>query len=403
MFRIFFKLFIISLLITLVLPSCEEDFDLITEYKDQTIAYAFLKHQDPWGWPTENSDTNWIVVNKAFLGEAKVDDMADVSDSVNYSNYDNIIVSLQRIETIDPKSNKIGNPIFLNYTTHYKEEGIFAQDNNIVFYTTEMLMDLIHAGTNPVPRPDDNFFYKLSIKKQGKEEVYATTKMIRGIYLGVPMSNIPEHRKINMASAFPNYKFIVKFKVNADARIYKFRIRTFYYEKRTNGNIYLDYVDYEHPLIITKEKHPIDAQELEVAVAPLSYYATIERKLHNTDNVEWRIAKTQNKTGLTESHSLLFTLGSQETYVYNQVTQPSDGIIQDKPSYTNITNGLGLFTSSWDYQRDKFSLTNASIDSLATSIGTQDLKFKNAASTSLENAKIKAEDVIITQRVLNLR
>ena len=403
MFRTFIKISIISLLIAISLTSCEEDFELNTEYKDQTITYAFLEHKDPWGWPTGDADTNWIVVNKAFLGEAKVDDMASVSDSVNYPDYNKIIVSLQRIETIDPKSKPIGNPIFLDYTTHFKKEGVFAQDNNIVFYTTEMLMDYRPLSASPSPQEDDVFFYKLSIKKQGKEEVYATTKMIRGIYLDVPMSNPPETRKINMASSFPNYKFSVKFMVNANARAYKFRIRTFYYEKRTNGNIYLDYVDYEHPLIITKEKHPIDAQKIEISVDPLSFYSSIERKLQNTDNVQWRIAKTQNKTGLTESHALMFTLGSQESYVYNQVTLPSDGIIQDKPTYTNITNGLGLFTSSWNYQRDQFAFTNPSLDSLSASVATKNLKFLNSASTSLENSKIKIADVTITQRVLDLR
>ena len=403
MFRFSIKLSVIIILISLTFTSCEEDFDLITEYKDQTVAYAFLKHNDPWFDKNGDPDTNWIVVNKAFLGEANVEDMASVSDSVNYPDYDQIKVSLQRIESIDPGSRKIGNPIILNYTTHYKEEGIFAQDNNIVFYTTEMLMNFRQLSSDPSPKPDDNYFYKLSIKKQGKDEVYATTKMIRGIYLGVPMSNIPKYRIINMASPVPNYTFNVKFKVNSDARVYKFKIRTFYYEKRTDGNIYLDYVDYEYPVIVTKEKYPIDAQELEVSVNPLAYYSSIERQLHNTDNVEWRMAKTKNKTGLIESHTLLFTLGSQETYVYNQVTQPSNGIIQDKPTYTNITNGFGLFTSSWDYQRDQFSFTPASIDSLSSSVTTQNLKFLNNASTSLENSKIKAEDVIITQRVLDLR
>ena len=73
------------LFIILLFSACEEDFDIVTDYKDQTVVYAFLNHQDPWNGPLEeNLDTNWIVVNKAFLGEANVYDMASVADSVNY-------------------------------------------------------------------------------------------------------------------------------------------------------------------------------------------------------------------------------------------------------------------------------------------------------------------------------
>ncbi len=367
------------ILSVLFLTSCEEDFDIVTEYKDQTVIYAFLEHKDPW---YSSRDTNWIVVNKAFLGEANVNDMASVSDSVNYSNYDEVEVSLQRINSIDPNSSKIGDPIILDYTTHYKDSGAFATDNNIVFYTTEALMQFQDVNRDPRPNEDESYFYKLSVKKPNKEEVYATLKMIRGIYEGRPMTTQPPYRSIQMSSFYPNYTFTVEFGSNRDARVYNFRIRSFYYEKRTDGNIYIDYVDYEHALLVTSKKIQEDSQEMEVNVSPLAYYSTFDRKLADTSGVVWRAIKIETSSERPETHALLFTLSSQETYVYNQITQPSDGIVQDKPTYSNITNGLGLFTSKWNFQRNQFAITSGTIDSLSTGVASKDLKFLDYASTA---------------------
>jgi len=389
------------ILFILVIPfftSCDEDFDTVTEYKDQTVVYAFLEHHDPW---SSTEDTNWVVVNKAFLGEANANDMASVADSVNYPNYDNIEVTLQRINSIDPESGPVGegqfnhDPIVLQYTTHYKDSGAFATDNNIVFYTTEPLMLFQDVSSNPRPDEDNPYYYKLSIKKPGKEEVYATTKIIRGIYEGRPMTIPESHREIQMASPFPNYTYSVEFGTNIDARVYEFRIRTYYYEKRTDGNIYIDYVDYVHPIVTTPSKNQERSIDMEINVAPLSYFSNFDRKLSDTSGVVWRILKTESGNPRNETHALLFTLGSQETYVYNQVTQPSNGIVQDKPTYTNITNGLGLFTSKWNYQKGNFGITGGTIDSLAIGVASKNLKFKTRDFTYRENSTMDKSSVIV--------
>ena len=393
------NIFFIGLIATLF-TACEEDFDLVTEYKDQTVVYAFLEHKDPWS--QTGMDTNWVVVNKAFLGEAKVSDMASVSDSVNYSNYDDFSVTLQRIKTIDPKSGPVSEstwnhePIVLHYTTHYKDTGAFATDNNVVFYTTKQLM--FHMDV-PRPEEDKSYFYKLSIKKDGKEEVYATTKILRGIddYSdgGILAASI-DRRVINMASAFPNYTFKVKLKSNLDARLYKFKIRTFYYEKRTDGKVYLDYVDYEHPMVTTREKNPSSPESMLISIDPLAWYSSFDKHLHNTDGVVWRAIKINSVGSFTETHALMFTIGSQETYVYNQVTMPSDGIVQEKPSYSNITNGIGLFTSKWNYYKNHYKYTSAgnyTLDSLANGVITKNLKFLDEDETGKKTSPLQASDI----------
>jgi len=373
------------ILLSFFWTACSDDFNLTTKYKDQTITYAFLEvyNSDRGG-----VDTNFVVVNKAFLGEKSVSEMATVADSVNYKNYDDIKVSLQRIESIDPNSKKIGDPIELAYIKHYKDTGFFATDNNIVFYTTQPLMLYKDVRTDPSPNGDQDYYYRLSILRPGQEEVYATTKMIRGIVEEIPLNLPKKQRKIQMVFAKSTATYNIKFQSNVDARIYDPRLRIYYYEKRTNGNIYLKHLDYHCAMLVSKDKEATLPQKMEVKIPPAAFYSKFGNSLANTENVVWRAVKLS-------SHIFLMTLGSQDTYVYKQVSAPSNGIVQEKPIYTNITNGLGLFTSKWNYQKGGFSLTDITIDSLSAGQYTKNLKFLDRRETYRIDGTIGNYDIIV--------
>ena len=68
---------LLLLVFFLILPSCEEDFDITAPYKDITIAYGLLDL---------NEDTVYVRINKAFLGDGNVLEMVEVEDSSVYVN-----------------------------------------------------------------------------------------------------------------------------------------------------------------------------------------------------------------------------------------------------------------------------------------------------------------------------
>ena len=43
--------------------------------------------------------------------------------------------------------------------------------------------------------------------------------------------------------------------------------------------------------------------------------------------------------------NLVYSAGGQEIYYYIDVNKPTSGLIQKKPEYSNIDNGLGVFSS----------------------------------------------------------
>ena len=59
----------------MMLYSCSTDVDLYADYKDITVVYGLLD---------SGKDTNYIKINKAFLGPGNALDIALIDDSCNY-------------------------------------------------------------------------------------------------------------------------------------------------------------------------------------------------------------------------------------------------------------------------------------------------------------------------------
>lgn len=79
-------------------------------------------------------------------------------------------------------------------------------------------------------------------------------------------------------------------------------------------------------------------------------------------------------TRTADSLRLVFTSGSDDFNTYIQLSQPSLGIDQDVPSFSDVKNGIGIFTSRHTQTKTK-TLAPALIDSLINSPTTASLNF----------------------------
>jgi hypothetical protein len=67
--------------------------------------------------------------------------------------------------------------------------------------------------------------------------------------------------------------------------------------------------------------------------------------------------------------------GSDDLATYISVSQPSNSIVQDKPFFTNVQGGAGVFASRATYWRPYLNISNNSLDSLVYSRKTCKLRF----------------------------
>ncbi|GAB4279280.1 MAG: hypothetical protein Kow0068_03230 [Marinilabiliales bacterium] len=343
----------------LIFSACSTDFDVNADWKDITVVYGLLDAKDT---------ANYVKINKCFLGDASAYDMAAISDS---SIYDSISVVI--------KSGKInsagvfeedGGYIFPYPTTEIdKDPGIFANDNNVLY-----------KFTNPL---DINKDYKIEIAVPGKSElVTAQTKLLNTDYI----YNSWTRQSLNL---YEDNSSELSWKSVEYGKVYEVVVRFHYIEVNQDNTREYKTIEWSQPAVTTKTTQ--QGEEIIIALSGNSFLGYVSNKIKNASDynpdVVMRVVEKTNDAGkLTDKVEILIYVGSEDLYTFMEVSAPSNTINQEKPSFTNISNGIGLFTSRSYVEINneellKIKISDKTIDALANSDITSDLKFEDAGGT----------------------
>jgi len=304
------KIYLILSVFAIVFTACETDFDVNAKWEEVTVVYGLLDAGD-------EKKTQKIKINKAFLGKMDALQMAQYADSVNFIP-NNLDVNIYRI-----KNGNIIDSIVLDTTIIIKDSlasngidpGIFSIDNNII-YTFE----------------NDNFLnsnseYELVIKnKVSGKVVTSTTNIISGFKFDMPssyqfgfVSNFTE----GTPSATEFSSSIVEWgNSNDNGKIYQLDLVINYSENQVAKQLI-----YAQPLVYE--------QDPKVIIKGESFFNFLSTELTKDDT------KVRYFNGI----DLVMTVGSEDLDTYIKVNQPITGIVQERPQFTNIHNGIGLFSS----------------------------------------------------------
>ena len=81
------------------------------------------------------------------------------------------------------------------------------------------------------------------------------------------------------------------------------------------------------------------------------------------------LTKDNTKVRYFNSIDMVMTVGSEDLDTYIKINKPITGIVQERPQFSNINNGIGLFSSRFTKTRYSFPLTSASLDFLKSTDG----------------------------------
>lgn len=326
------KKIILAALCAAALVGCKNDLDVTADYKDITLVFGLLN---------QNDTAHYIKINKAYLGEGNAFMMAEVADSVNYQAADLDVV-------IEEYGNGIlTNTFVLERTVNeiQKDTGLFAADANILYK--------LRATLNPQRK------YKLVIANhKTNDTITAETDLIAGLTIQNPAIN----STINVipVNSFP---FTVKFKSAAHAMVYSLSIRFNYYDD--NGSTLVQhYVDWNFPNV--KSTNANGGEDVLIPIDGDGLFRRLDEQLQAPP------VGTVRRSGKLE---FTFYAGGEQLSTYLDVNGPSGTLQQEKPEYTNVTNGLGIFSSRFNVTRGNITLAPQSIDSLINGRFTYDLGF----------------------------
>lgn len=322
----------ITAIFSFIVISCSTDFDITADWKDITIVYGLLN---------QNDSIHYIKINKAFLGESNALVMAQNSDSSSYGN------------NIDVRLEEWSNGFHIN-TLNFDTTTIFNKLPGDFYYPNQILYKT-KANLN------NSSVYKLIIyNKITKKTISSQTALIKPFTIEKPNPL----QQINFASINP---LEVKWNSAINGKLYQITIRFYYIETDLVTNIstqkYVDWI-----LGSKTSNNSLGGEVLTLSYNGESFFENISHKIPINPNVKRFEGKVE----------FIFTVAGEDFNTYMELNKPVSSIVQEKPQYTNITNGIGLFSCRYDNSVDNprlLNLTARSSDSLKNGRFTNQLGF----------------------------
>ncbi len=327
---------VFMLVAVLLLASCETDFEINAPGSDITVVFGLLD---------QNDSIHKIKINKAFLGEEDAIVMAQ--DPVN-SDYGDIL-TVQVEEYLNGNLSRTFQCTRTEITD--KEEGLFYYPNQYIYvFTADLKTDAI---------------YRLVItNNETSKVVEAETGLVGDFSVEKPYYN-PSNPVLNLVGNNGLY-------VEAEAK----------WKSAVNGRLYepvfrFNYREVDQATSDTTDKH-IDWRLTSVKSQNLNG-GEIMINLYNSESfyryLEANIPVDYSKTRLIGKVDFIISVGGDELTTYIDLNGPSSSIIQERPAYTNVSNGIGIFSCRRTI-RKTFSLSFYSVDKLINGEYTNQLNFQ---------------------------
>jgi hypothetical protein len=329
------KYFLLILIASVALSACRTDFEINAAWKDMTVVYGLMNQKD---------SVHYVKINKAYLGEDNALTMAQNPDSCSYGN--NLEV---RVEEWDVNGNQT-NLWYLDTTTIYnKESGVFYNPKQVLYKFTGQLDTL-----------DKDKEYRLFIKNKSNGKIISSkTKLIHKFSIDKPTAM----QQVNLTAVNP---IKVQWEPAVNGKLYQVVIRFTYREKNiTTNDSVVKTLDWSLGSY-TSENIDGTGSVMETSFSGQSFFKFLHDNIPVLPNVV-RVA-----TGYPLQ--FMFSVGADEFNTYIEVNQPSTSVVQEKPEYTNISNGIGIFSSRYQINR-KLYINAVSMDSLYHGSLTKDLNF----------------------------
>lgn len=325
--------------------ACSTDLSVIGEYEETMVIYGLLDQSQP---------KQYIKINKAFLGEGSAIEYAQIKDSSQYVNSLNVVLK------------RIKNGVELSSFT-------LSPDNTIskdpgAFYGPDQA-NAIYSFSSPAGTLNTDSQYELVVTNtQTGVTASAQTNLILSAKPTSILSpfSAPAETTPFFNFVLPNnddYNYPVRWISGKNARIYQLVVRLNYVDSTTSGNI-TQKLDWLFPA--QKTQGLGGGENMRNDFLGQGFMQFVGNQLEPYSGLEARKALQVE---------LLLMAGGDDLSTFIDVNKPSTGIVQERPEYTNISNGLGVFSTRFNEIPFIKKMSQITTDSLACGQYTQHLKF----------------------------
>lgn len=331
------QLFLIALT-ALVLASCSTEVEMNAPYKKTTVIYGLLSADENGDGVSNALDTQWVKINKTFLGEGDNTAYALIRDSLEYQDSDFVKKVVQQIHD---------GQVVQEFPLHSIE--LSNKEVGGAFYAPLHTVYYFIPPANGLNQGDK---YRILLQFTDGREVSATTDIVnfsqfmwQSPQVGSTL-NLARSNSITQTVTF-NENVMVKWYPAQNASIYQGTLRfnfteyTYADASWTGQPISVEEKHLDFNIGSTTKTKISPSGHLELYFNGEAFYTFVANQLEKKPNVRREIGTFID--GKTRCLDIRLDIGNEILADYLSVNTPSTGIVQEKPTYTNVENGLGLF------------------------------------------------------------
>ena len=346
---------------------CSTDVDLNAPYLRTPVVFGLLDAA---------ADTQWVRINRTWLGPGNQFDAAAIADSSEYAPEELQVRVIERVGRI------VTNTFYLSDTTRSdkQDDGVFyAPEHQAWYFVPE-------NGLNPAAE------YDLEVDVADGTEVRATTDMIASVAGNItqPPPGVIGYKmgfaNIGPASVtYPDQTF--KWSTTPGASRYEVTLILHVIER--------EWADAAHTVLVEERTRDIEwfigavdaastagGQVLMKEINGERFFTTLASRLEANPLITRQLGVWNATTGNVEAIDFILTIANEPLATYLDVNAPVTGVIQERPSYTNVVGGLGLWASRARQGVYGIGYTTDTIEHLVEGDATAGLNFCSPNPTS---------------------
>lgn len=309
---------------------CSTDVDLTAPYQRTPVIFALLDAQQ---------DTQWVRINRTWLGDGNQFDAALIADSSEYPPEELTVEVRERNSAQDTTALWFLQDTLIDVKS---EDGIFyAPSHQMWFFVPE-------GGL------DTDAEYDMHVDISDGTVAEATTNMIANQIGNItqPPPGLSNFKygfaSIGFQTTYPNIKF--KWSSTAGARRYDISLNIHITERIWNDLQHTDLFE-ERERVIVWNVGSLTTQEddggevLQKEVSGERFFSTLAVQLEASPYITRVLGVWDDNVQIARAIDFELAIANDELATYLEINSPVTGVIQERPEYTNILNGLGLFAA----------------------------------------------------------
>lgn len=331
--------------------ACSTDLDINAPYKNITVVEGLLNMRD---------SINFIKINKGFLGDGDALVYAQIADSNEWNSE-----AFEYARVVRRRNGQVLGTYDLRDTlVTGREPGTFHSPDQRMYYlvTDYRVIEQISGQLVPLYL-DEESDYSVELRIKG-EDISSTTNIVNDFSIQAADQSTDGNQVINLLTGSNFSSFELNWTAGPNGKRYVADYRFNYREVR-NGEIgELKTITNRMATVVRIGTTP--GEEMSATIDGQRFFENIAASIQPNAEVERRIFLGVD---------FIISVANDEFHTFLTLTEPVSGIIEDRPSYSNIVNGYGIFGSRYVKQIIGKRLGASSLNYLADSDLTANLRF----------------------------